>query len=57
MDRAPYFELNGDLSHYAYRSITQGESLPRILERINHFHGRLARAHGNYDYTFIGFFV
>ena len=48
MDRAPYFELNGDLSHYAYRSITQGESLPRILERINHFHGRLARAHGNY---------
>ena len=47
MDRAPHFECNGDLSHYFYRSITAGQALPRIMERVNHFHGRMARPHGD----------
>lgn len=47
MDRAPHFEVNGDLSHYAYRNITQGQSLPRIVARVNHLHCRMARPHGD----------
>lgn len=47
MDRARYFEINGDLSHYAYRAITQGRSLPRIMSRVNHLHCRMARPHGD----------
>ncbi len=47
MDKAPYFEVNGDLSHYAYRSISRGDSLPRIMARVNHLHCRMARPHGD----------
>ena len=46
MDRAPYFEINADISHYNYRGITKGAFLERINARVNHTHQRMARAHG-----------
>ena len=41
------FELNGDLSHYLYRSINQGEGLRRVLSLVGHTHQRMARQHGD----------
>jgi hypothetical protein len=46
-DRAPYFEVNADISHYNYRGITKGPHLARINERVNHCHQRMARQHGD----------
>ena len=46
-DRAPYFEVNADISHYNYRGITKGPFLQRINERVNHTHQRMARTHGD----------
>ena len=40
-------ELNGDLSHLLYRSITQGKYVEKILEHVSHTHVRMARKHGD----------
>ena len=48
IDRCPVpFELNGDLSHYLYRGINQGEGLRRVLSLVGHTHQRMARQHGD----------
>lgn len=46
-DRAPYFEVNADISHYVYRGISKGPHLQRILARVGHTHQRMARVHGD----------
>jgi len=40
-------ELNGDLSHYIFRGIKQGQLLDRILDRVGHTHQRLAKHYGD----------
>ena len=47
MDRANYFELNGDLSHYIIRGISAGDGLARIMKRVHHTHQRIARTFGD----------
>lgn len=40
-------EVNGDLSHYLYRGIIQGEPLHAIYHWMGHSHVRLCRVHGD----------
>ena len=47
MDLSPYFEVNGDLSHYIFRGISKGSGLERVLGRVGHMHQRMARAFGD----------
>ena len=43
----PPVEVNGDLSHYLYRSITKGPAVEAVLMRLGHTHQRMAREHGD----------
>jgi sugar phosphate isomerase/epimerase len=47
MRRAPYFEVNGDVSHYIFRGIQKGAALEEILSRVGHMHQRMGRAYGD----------
>eukprot|EP01052_Picozoa_sp_SAG31_P041571 SAG31_NODE_6339_length_2057_cov_3.064351_1_plen_506_part_00 len=48
MDYSPvYFEVNIDISHYAYRNIVDGAAYHRIMERAGHTHQRMARTFGD----------
>lgn len=42
-----YFEVNFDVSHYAYRCISTGRYLNRILGRVGHTHQRMCRGFGD----------
>jgi sugar phosphate isomerase/epimerase len=47
MKQAPFFEVNGDLSHYIYRGIWKGPELEAVLARVGHLHERMARQYGD----------